>query len=462
MQDKPSAMQNQPSSEYQHADLIIKAGWIAPVAPDTGALADHALVVRGDTIVDLLPTPLADQKWRADEVVELGSHLLIPGLVNAHTHAAMNLFRGLADDLPLMTWLEQHIWPTEGQWMSEAFVRDGTRLAAAEMIRSGTTCFADMYFFPETTARVAMEAGLRAVLFSPILDFPTPMGAGPDDYLRLATEAADNWRHEPRVTIGFGPHAPYTVSDGPLEKVLTLAEELDAPVMMHVHETAGEIHQAVEASGERPLTRLKQLGLLNPRLLAVHMTQLLDEEIQWLAETGSQVVHCPESNLKLASGFCPVQKLLDAGINVALGTDGSASNNDLDMIGETRTAALLAKGVSLRADAVPAATALRMATLNGARALGLESRTGSLEIGKQADMIAVDLGALETQPVYDPVAQLVYAATRDQVTHSWVAGRCLMADRRLTTLNAALIAKNAAEWQRNIAPNNDRANNESR
>ena len=412
MQDKPSAMQNQPSPDHQHADLIIKAGWIAPVAPETGALADHALVVRGDTIVDLLPTPLADQKWRADEVVELGNHLLIPGLVNAHTHAAMNLFRGLADDLPLMTWLEQHIWPAEGQWMSEAFVRDGTRLAAAEMIRSGTTCFADMYFFPETTARVAMEAGLRAVLFSPILDFPTPMGAGPDDYLRLATEAADNWRHEPRVTIGFGPHAPYTVSDGPLEKVLTLAEELDAPLMMHEHETAGEIHQAVETSGERPLTRLKQLGLLNPRLLAVHMTQLLDEEIQWL--------------------------------------------------GETRTAALLAKGVSLRADAVPAATALRMATLNGARALGLESRTGSLEIGKQADMIAVDLGALETQPVYDPVAQLVYAATRDQVTHSWVAGRCLMADRRLTTLNAALIAKNAAEWQRNIAPNNDRANNESR
>ena len=433
------------------ADLIVQARWVAPVAPDSGALADHALVVRDGAIVDLLPSALAARKWVADDTVTLDRHLLIPGLVNAHTHAAMNLFRGLADDLPLMTWLERHIWPAEGRWIGEPFVRDGTRLAAAEMIRSGTTCFGDMYFFPETAARVVMEAGLRAALFAPILDFPTPMGEGPEDYLRLTTQAADAWRHEPRITIGFGPHAPYTVSDGPLRQVLTLAEELDAPVMMHVHETAGEIHSAVEANGERPLARLKQLGLLSPRLMAVHMTQLLDEEVQWVADTGTQVVHCPESNLKLASGFCPVQRLLDAGINVALGTDGAASNNDLDMIGETRTAALLAKGVSQRADAVSASQALRMATLNGARALGLENRVGSLEIGKQADMVAVDLGALETQPVYDPVAQLVYAASRDQVTHSWVAGRCLMEERRLTTLNTALIAKTAGEWRDKIA-----------
>ncbi|WP_101675051.1 TRZ/ATZ family hydrolase [Alloalcanivorax mobilis] len=432
------------------ADLIVNARWVAPVAPNE-LLADHAVVVRGDTIVDLLPRALAAQKWQADEVITLDQHLLAPGLINAHTHAAMNLFRGLADDLPLMAWLENHIWPAEGRWVSEAFVRDGALLAAAEMIRSGTTCFADMYFFPDATARATMEAGLRAVLCCPIMDFPTPMGEGPEDYLRLATEAIDNWRHEPRLTLGFGPHAPYTVSDAPLEKVLTLAEELDAPIMMHVHETAGEIHQAVENGGERPITRLRQLGLLGPRLLAVHMTQLLDEEIDWLVETGTHVVHCPESNLKLASGFAPVHKLLEAGVNVALGTDGAASNNDLDMIGEMRTAALLAKGVSQRADAVPAATALRMATLNGARALGLEARIGSLEAGKQADMIAIDMSALETQPLFDPVAQLVYAATRDQVTHSWVAGRCLMRDRQLTTLNRALLARNASEWQRKIA-----------
>jgi 5-methylthioadenosine/S-adenosylhomocysteine deaminase len=350
-----------------------------------------------------------------------------------------------------MTWLERHIWPAESRWVSDAFVRDGARLATAEMIRSGTTCFADMYFFPEATARAAMEAGLRAVLCCPVLDFPTPMAASAEDYLRLATQAVDNWRHEPRLTLGFGPHAPYTVSNGPLEQVLTLAEELDAPIMMHLHETAGEIHQAVESGGERPLARLRQLGLLSPRLLAVHMTQLLDEEIQWLAQTGTHVVHCPESNLKLASGFSPVHKLLEAGVNVALGTDGAASNNDLDMLGEMRTAALLAKGVSQRADAVPAAQALRMATLNGARALGLEQRTGSLEPGKQADLIAIDLSALETQPLFDPVAQLVYSASRDQVTHSWVAGRCLMQERQLTTLNSALLANSASEWQRKIA-----------
>ena len=363
----------------------------------------------------------------------------------------MNLLRGIADDLPLMTWLEKHIWPAEGQFVSEQFVFDGTRLAAAEMIRSGTTCFADQYFFPASAARATVEAGLRASLFCPILDFPTPMGAGPEDYLRLATDAMDEWRHDPRIQIGFGPHAPYTVSDGPLQKVLTLAEELDVPMMMHVHETAGEIQMAVGNTGERPLTRLKNLGLLSPRLLAVHMTQLTEDEIALVAETGTQVVHCPESNLKLASGFAPVETLRKAGVNVALGTDGAASNNDLDMIGEARMAAFLGKGVSLQADALPAAEILQMATLNGARALGRDDQLGSLEIGKQADMVAVDLNRLETQPVYDPVAQLIYAASRDQVTHTWVGGRCLMDNRKLTTLNEAVILKNAQQWQEKIA-----------
>ena len=437
-------------SDHQ-ADLIVHARWIAPVAPAASLLENHALVVRDGRIVDLLPSALAGEKWQSPTVQHLETHLLTPGLVNAHTHAAMNLLRGIADDLPLMTWLEKHIWPAEGRFISDQFVQDGTRLAAAEMIRSGTTCFADQYFFPASAARATVEAGLRATLFCPLLDFPTPMGAGPEDYLRAATEAMDEWRHDPRIQIGFGPHAPYTVSDEPLQKVVTLAEELDVPVMMHVHETAGEIQMAVGNTGERPLTRLKALGLLSPRLLAVHMTQLTDEEITLVAETGTQVVHCPESNLKLASGFAPVEKLRQAGINVALGTDGAASNNDLDMIGEARTAAFLAKGVSLQADALPAAEVLQMATLNGARALGRDDEIGSLEIGKQADMIAVDLNRLETQPVYDPVAQFVYAATRDQVTHSWVGGRCLMDNRQLTTLNEPLILKNAQQWQEKIA-----------
>jgi 5-methylthioadenosine/S-adenosylhomocysteine deaminase len=427
------------------ADLIIHARWVIPVE-GAGPLEQHALVVRDGLIADILPSERVEGRWQAPKVLHLGQHALTPGFINAHTHAAMNLFRGLADDLPLMTWLEQHIWPAEGKWISDEFVHDGTRFACAEMIRGGTTCFADMYFFPEAIARAAKEAGLRAVLFSPLLDFPTPMAQGPDDYLRLALAAHDNWRHEPLIQIGFGPHAPYTVSDAPLSKLLTYAEELDLPIMMHIHETAGEIMMATADGGPRPLERLHGLGLLGPRLLAVHMTQLTDDEITLLAQTGTSVVHCPESNLKLASGFCPVEKLRRAGVNVALGTDGAASNNDLDMQGEMKTAALLAKAVASDASALPAAAALEMATLAGARALGIESQTGSLVIGKQADMIAIDLGALETQPLFDPVAQIVYSASRAQITHTFVAGRTLMEDRALTTLNEARVLRDARAW----------------
>jgi 5-methylthioadenosine/S-adenosylhomocysteine deaminase len=427
------------------ADLIIHARWVIPVE-GAGPLEQHALVVRDGLIADILPSDRVEGRWQAPKVLHLDQHALTPGFINAHTHAAMNLFRGLADDLPLMTWLEQHIWPAEGKWISDEFVHDGTRFACAEMIRGGTTCFADMYFFPEAIARAAKEAGLRAVLFSPLLDFPTPMAQGPDDYLRLALAAHDNWRHEPLIQIGFGPHAPYTVSDAPLAKLLTYAEELDLPIMMHIHETAGEIMMATADGGPRPLERLHGLGLLGPRLLAVHMTQLTDDEIALLAQTGTSVVHCPESNLKLASGFCPVEKLRRAGVNVALGTDGAASNNDLDMQGEMKTAALLAKAVASDASALPAAAALEMATLAGARALGIDSQTGSLVIGKQADMIAIDLGALETQPLFDPVAQIVYSASRAQITHTFVAGRALMEDRALTTLNEARVLRDARAW----------------
>lgn len=433
------------------ADLAIYARWVIPMEGDRDVLEDHAVIVRDGLIADLLPAHEARQRWHAADTLELGDHALIPGLVNAHTHAAMNLFRGLADDLPLMTWLQEHIWPAEGRWISEEFIADGTRLAAAEMIRGGTTCFADMYFFPDSIARAARDAGLRAVVFSPVLDFPTPMASGPEEYLKIVLQACDDWRHEPLITIGFGPHAPYTVSDGPLEKVRMYADELDAPVMMHVHETAGEVQQALEADGMRPLERLHKLGLLSPRLLAVHMTDLSADEIELVKQTGTSVIHCPESNLKLASGFCPVERLRQAGINLALGTDGAASNNDLDMIGEMRTAALLAKGVAREASALPAAAVLEMATLGGARALGLAQVTGSLATGKQADLAAIDLGQLETQPLFDPLATIVYAATRQQVTHTWVAGRCLMAERQLTTLNLTRLEHDAERWGEKIA-----------
>jgi len=362
----------------------------------------------------------------------------------------MSLFRGLADDLHLMDWLQNHIWPAEGKWISPEFVADGTRLAIAEMLRGGTTCFNDMYFFPDETARVADNAGVRAVVGLILIDFPTVWAANADDYLHKGIEVHDHYRHHPLISTAFAPHAPYTVSDDPLQRVLTFAEEMDLSIHMHVHETAHEVEEASAQSGLRPLARLTQLGLLSPRLAAVHMTQLSDGEIAQLAGSGASVVHCPESNLKLASGFCPVQKLLDAGVNVALGTDGAASNNDLDMLSEMRSAALLGKAVAGDASAVTAAQALHMATLGGAHALGLDETIGSLVPGKAADITAVDLGALETQPVYHPVSQLVYAAGREQVSDVWVAGRHLLKARELTTLNQASIIEKAHAWAEKI------------
>jgi len=434
----------------QRIDTLIKAQWVIPVEPDTTVYEDYAVAIHEGHIVALLPQTEAAQRYQATETVELPGHALIPGLINAHTHASMSLFRGLADDLPLMTWLHGHIWPAESRWVNEEFVRDGARLAMAEMIRGGTTCFNDMYFFPDQVAEVARETGLRAVIGLIVIDMPTAWASDADEYFRKGARVHDSYRSTPLIHTCFAPHAPYTVSDGPLRHIAVIAEELDIPVHMHVHETAHEIAASLEQHGQRPLQRLQGLGLLGPRLLAVHMTQLDDEEIQQLARGGVSVAHCPESNLKLASGFCPVQALLQAGVNVALGTDGAASNNDLDMLGEMRSAALLAKAVSGDTTAVPAHQALRMATLNGARALAIEAETGSLETGKSADITAIDLTAVETCPVYDPVSQIVYAACREQVTDVWVAGRRLLHQRELTSLDAAGISAAAGQWRTRI------------
>lgn len=435
----------------QNVDTLISARWIVPVVPEHALLENHTLVVAEGRIVDILPTPEAHSRYRAESHHVLDQHVVIPGLVNAHTHAAMNLMRGLADDRPLMEWLNEHIWPVEGQFVSEAFVRDGTELAVAEMLRSGTTCFNDMYFFPEITARVATRAGIRASIGLLMIDFPSAWGSGPEEYLRKSAEIFQTWHNQPLVSMTLAPHAPYTVSDEPLRRLKTLADQLELPVHMHVHETAHEVQEAERQQGRRPLARLQQLGLLDPSLVAVHMTQLTDEEIATLARQGVNVVHCPESNLKLASGFCPLVRLLEAGVNVALGTDGVASNNDLDMLGEARTAALLAKGVSGNAAAVPAFQALQMATLNGARALGLDDQIGSLEVGKVADITAVDLSALETQPIYDPISHLVYATDRERISDVWVAGRHLLRQRRLTTLDEKKLLAKAQDWQARIS-----------
>ncbi len=426
-------------------DTLIKARWVIPVEPAGVVLERHAIAVKDGDILAVLPMEKTSG-YEAQTVVELPTHAAIPGLVNAHTHAAMSLFRGLADDLPLMEWLNGHIWPAEGQWVGAQFVRDGAALSAAEMLRGGITCFNDMYFFPEETARVVKETGMRACIGLIVLDFPSAFAKTADEYLTKGLKLHDELRSHDLITTAFAPHAPYTVSDAPLERIRILADELDIPIHMHVHETAAEVTQAA-ARGMRPLERLKRLQLLTPRLLAVHMTQLLPAEIETLAETGVHVLHCPESNLKLASGLCPAAALLKAGVNVALGTDGAASNNDVDMLGEMRTAALLAKGVSGDATAFPAHVALASATFSGARALGLDERIGSLKPGKSADITAIDLASVSTQPVYDPISQVVYSASRDQVTDVWVAGKRLLHSRRLTTLDEPAILAGAAAWR---------------
>jgi 5-methylthioadenosine/S-adenosylhomocysteine deaminase len=435
----------------QTVETLVHARWIVPVDPSDHVLEHHALAIAHGRIVAVLPSSEAKNRYAAVEEIDLPRHALIPGLVNAHTHAAMTLLRGLADDLPLMSWLQDHIWPTEHRWVNADFVRDGAELAIAEMLRGGTTCFSDMYFFPEVTAQVAHQAGIRAMLGMVVFDFPSPWGSGPKEYIRKGLDLRDQHKNDPLLGFVFAPHAPYTVSDPWLAKLRSLADELDLPVHTHVHETAGEVEDSLKKHGKRPLARLSELGLVTPALMAAHMTQLTDEEIAEVATNGISVVHCPSSNLKLASGFCPVAKLMEAGVNVAIGTDGAASNNTLDMLAEMRQAALIAKGVASDPTVVPAATALRMATLNGAKALGLDKDLGSLTPGKWADICALDLDTPETQPVHDVISTLVYAASREQVSDVWVAGRRLLQERRLLRTDLPELLKRAATWRDRIA-----------
>ncbi|PCJ29312.1 MAG: N-ethylammeline chlorohydrolase [Gammaproteobacteria bacterium] len=434
----------------KNVDLIIHARWVIPVDHKQSVLEHHAVVINDGHIVAILPQDKANSKYSAEDVQQLDQHCIMPGLINNHAHAAMSLFRGLADDLPLMTWLNDHIWPAEKEWLSDDFVEAGSELAIAEMIRGGTTCFNDMYFFPEATARVADQSGIRANLGMTIIDFPSAWAADVAEYLHKGQLLHDHYRHHARITTAYAPHAPYTVSDSTLEAVMTNAEEIDVPIHMHIHETADEINQSIEQYGVRPLERLKNLGLLSPRLIAVHMTQLTEQEIDWCAEAGVHIAHCPESNLKLASGFSPIAKMKQRGINITIGTDGAASNNDLDMFAEIRQAAILAKAVAQDASVIPAYEALEMATINAAKSLGIDEVTGSLKKGKAADLIAIDLSSLECQPYYDVVSQLVYATGRDKVSDVWVEGKQLLKNRTLTTLNEAKIIKNTQDWAEKI------------
>lgn len=425
---------------------ILSARWVIPVEP-LAVLEHHSVVIEHGMVVAILPTAEARLQFPNAHVTQLDSHVLIPGLVNLHTHAAMTLMRGLADDTPLMTWLNDHIWPVESKHLSEAYVHDGTELACAEMLRSGTTCFADMYFYQDTAAQVVRNAGMRAALGGAVLEFPTPYAADADAYIARGLASRDAFAGDPKLKLMLTPHAPYTVADKTFEKLVMIANEMDdVTLMCHIHETAGEPVESIKQYGVRPIERLERLGVLGPNLIAVHCVHLTPDEIALFKERGVHVAHCPTSNLKLASGIAPVNAMLEAGVNVGIGTDGCASNNRLDMFAETRLATLLQKGVSGDAAALPALKALEMATLNGARALQWDRVIGSLKSGKAADMVAVDLSSIETLPCYDPASHLWHAAGREQVSHVWVDGELLLDNRTLTRMDIDAIRAKASTW----------------
>jgi 5-methylthioadenosine/S-adenosylhomocysteine deaminase len=417
-------------------DTLIHSRWVVPVVPHATVLERHAIAVAGGRIVGVVPSNEASALYQADEVVTLDHHAITPGLVNCHTHAAMALLRGVGDDLPLMRWLSQRIWPLEKALVGPDFVYDGTRLAALEMLRSGTTCCSDMYFYPGEAARALRSLGMRAVVGIIAIEFPTAYAVDADDYLRKGLASRDEYRADPLVAFTLAPHAPYTVADATLERIAMLAEELDLPVHTHVHETHDEVAESLARHGCRPLERLNRLGLVSERLIAVHAVHLNDHEIQLLARRNASVAHCPASNLKLGSGLAPIAKLAATGVNIALGTDGAASNNRIDMLAEMRLAALLAKGVAADASVMTAPATLAAATLGGARALGLDKRIGSIEPGKDADLAAFDLSAIETQPTYDVISQLVYAAGREQTSDVWVAGTPVVRKRQALLLDS--------------------------
>jgi 5-methylthioadenosine/S-adenosylhomocysteine deaminase len=434
----------------QEIDTLICAAHVVPVAP-RGVLADHAVAVYGGRILAVLPTAQALERYEAREVVRLDRHALIPGLVNLHCHAAMTLMRGIADDVPLMTWLQQHIWPAEAKHVSDEFVHDGSLIAMAEMLRGGVTCVNDMYFFPEATARAALKAGMRASLGVIAIEFPSAYAPDAASYLQKGLAIRDAYQGEPLLTFCLAPHSPYTVGDEMLKKIAVLAEELDLPIHCHVHETRDEIDQGIAQHGVRPFERLRRLGVVGPRLIAVHSVHLEPVELDTMAREGVSVAHCPSSNLKLASGIAPVAQMRALGIGVGVGTDGAASNNRLDVMTEMRSAALLAKAVSGDPSVVSAGEALEMATLAGARALGLDAHIGSIEAGKAADLAAVELSSMETLPCFDPVSHLVYAAGREHVTHVWVEGQARLVDRRLAGVDEQDLHDKARWWAKRLS-----------
>lgn len=437
------------TTDVDHGEraTLIHARYLVPVRPAGEVREGHSVLVRENRIVDVKPRAQAERAWPRAQAVELPEHVLLPGLVNCHTHSPMTLLRGYADDLDLHVWLQEHIWPAEQRYVGSRFAHDGSLLAIAEMLRGGTTCFNDMYFFPESTAEACLQSGIRASIGMIVIETESAWARTADEYIDKGIRLRESLADESLLSFSFAPHAPYTVSDSSLRRIADCSGESGVPVHIHLLESEWEIKQSYQQHDRHPLGRLDKLGLLNERLQAVHMVQVSSEDIERVAQAGAQVVHCPQSNLKLASGFCPLTSLVQGGVNVALGTDGAASNNDLDLLAEAQTAALLAKGVSGDARAGSAFEIIEMLTLNGARVLGLGDRIGSIEPGKQADLCALDLKDARTQPLHHVVSQLVYAASSRQVSDVWVAGRRVLESGRLTTIDIEQVIERARSWR---------------
>ncbi|MFZ6781022.1 TRZ/ATZ family hydrolase [Undibacterium sp. Ji83W] len=425
--------------------------YLIPIEPRATILSGHALVMQDEKILAILSSADARQQHPDAQHVDLPEHAVMPGMVNLHGHSAMTLLRGLADDLSLMDWLHNHIWPAEKKHVSEEFVFDGSVYAMAEMLRGGTTTINDMYFYNDDVARAGLHTGMRTVVGCSVLEFPTGYAADADAYLEKAMASHQAFKGQSGVSFRLAPHAPYTVADATFKKIVALADKHDMGIHCHIHETMDEVNDSIRDHGMRPLQRLYNLGLLSSRLIAAHMVHANEDEIKLLAQQGVHIAHNPASNLKLASGFAPIHAMQTAGVNVGIGTDGAASNNKLDLLGDLRMAALLAKAVSSNPTALNAGNALEMATLAGAKALGMDKQIGSLVAGKLADVIAIDLSAIETLPLFDPVSQIVYASGREQVSHVWVNGRCLMADRKLQTVDEGQLKDKARWWQHKVA-----------
>jgi 5-methylthioadenosine/S-adenosylhomocysteine deaminase len=436
----------------QHCDTLIFPGWCVPIVPDGAVLTDYAVAVTDGRIIDVLPASVARSNYQPSVSIDRPGHVLLPGLINTHTHAAMTLLRGLADDLPLEPWLKDAIWPAEQRWVSAEMVRDGTELAIAEMLTAGITCFADQYFFPEIVAETAIDLHMRAVIGTPVADFPSAWAQNAAEYLSKATDLVhDTYSGHPLIKTCFAPHSTYALSDDSFVEVRVLADQLDIPVQIHLHETATEVSDAVTRTGKRPLQRLADLGLVNSSLLVIHGVHMNADEIALLADAGVSVAHCPKSNMKLASGFAPLAAYRAAGINVSIGTDGAASNNTLDILDELRMAALLAKAATSDASVLTASDALRMATLDAAKAIGISDQVGSIETGKLADLTCIDLNRCNSQPVYDPISQVVYTARADQVSDVWVAGRHQLESGNLKNIDTDSLRLKSAEWQQRIS-----------